>query len=169
MVHGGACAQRKARVARDWSTNCTIYLRAASCAIRACNQELYNIFRVQVFRNKMASGHHIYWNRSLVLVLHLIGWVGGESFLNQSQSVVKQNQSNINSGLLSTQIENRSKRCGILHSPDVNNNKKCSSHLKIPPPSTPASSSPWALTIRTRSFCLKFGAVGKIVIVYNFR
>ena len=36
----------------------------------------------------------------LVLVLHLIGWAGGASFLNQSQSVVKQNQSN--SGLLST-------------------------------------------------------------------
>ena len=36
----------------------------------------------------------------LVLVLHLIGWEGGVSFLNQSQSIVRQNQSN--SGLLST-------------------------------------------------------------------
>ena len=38
------------------------------------------------------------------LVLHLIGWVGDASFLNQSQSEVKQNQSN--SELHS--IENRS-------------------------------------------------------------
>ena len=30
----------------------------------------------------------------LVLVLHLNGWVADASFLNQSQSVVKQNQSN---------------------------------------------------------------------------
>ena len=37
---------------------------------------------------------------TLVLVLHLIGWVGGARFLNQSQGVAKQNQ--INSGLLST-------------------------------------------------------------------
>ena len=29
-----------------------------------------------------------------VLVLHLIGWVGGESFLDQSQSEIKQIQSN---------------------------------------------------------------------------
>ena len=36
----------------------------------------------------------------LVWVLYLIGWVGGASLLNQSQSVVKQNQSN--AGLLST-------------------------------------------------------------------
>ena len=30
-----------------------------------------------------------------LLILHLIGWIGGASFLNQSQSVVKQNQSNL--------------------------------------------------------------------------
>ena len=30
----------------------------------------------------------------LVLVLHLIGWVGGASFLDQSQSVVMKNKSN---------------------------------------------------------------------------
>ena len=30
----------------------------------------------------------------LVLVLHPIGWEGGANFLNQSQCVVKQNQSN---------------------------------------------------------------------------
>ena len=36
----------------------------------------------------------------LVLVLHLIGWVGGASFLDQSQSEVEQNQWNL--GLLST-------------------------------------------------------------------
>ena len=29
-----------------------------------------------------------------VLVLHLIGWAGGESFLDQSQSEIKQIQSN---------------------------------------------------------------------------
>ena len=28
----------------------------------------------------------------LVLVLHLIGWEGGMGFLDQSQSIVKQNQ-----------------------------------------------------------------------------
>ena len=36
----------------------------------------------------------------LVLALHLIGWVGGASFLDQSQSEVEQNQWNL--GLLST-------------------------------------------------------------------
>ena len=36
----------------------------------------------------------------LVLVLYLIGWEGDARFLNQSQSIVKQDQSN--SGLLST-------------------------------------------------------------------
>ena len=31
-------------------------------------------------------------------------------------------------------------------------------YLKIPPPSTPASSRPWALIMRTRNFCLRLGA-----------
>ena len=43
----------------------------------------------------------------LALVLHLIGPVGSASFFNQSQSVVKQNQTN--PGLLSTTLTAQSK------------------------------------------------------------
>ena len=47
----------------------------------------------------------------LVLVLHLIGWVGGARFLNQLQSVVKRS----NSALLSTvSWENRSDKINLI-------------------------------------------------------
>ena len=44
----------------------------------------------------------------VVVVLHLIGWEGGASFLSQSQSIVKQNQSN-------SAIENRSNWHGVAY------------------------------------------------------
>ena len=38
-------------------------------------------------------------------------------------------------------------------------------YLNKPPPSTPASSSPWALISRTRTFCFKFGAMNSKKII----
>ena len=54
----------------------------------------------------------------LALVLHLIGREEARVFLNQSQSVVKQNH-NSNSGLLSTLIENCSNSTIYIFSLDV--------------------------------------------------
>ena len=40
-------------------------------------------------------------------------------------------------------------------------------YLKMPPPSTPASSRPWALIMRTRNFCLRLGAGDKHYIKHK--
>ena len=45
-------------------------------------------------RSKAKRGKTRVTKSRLFLVLQLIGWVGGASFLNQSESVVKQNQRN---------------------------------------------------------------------------
>ena len=43
-------------------------------------------------RRKSRNRRQARENESDQVVFHLIGWVGGASFLNQAQSVVKQNQ-----------------------------------------------------------------------------
>ena len=56
-------------------------------------------------RNRRQARENACDQVALVLVLHLIGWAGGANFLNQSQSVVKQNQIDSGFNIFDSQLK----------------------------------------------------------------